>query len=105
MQLSINLIGNAFFFNISFKWHTSEWNPEKSETIEIVRNKVKIKPTLYSSEMKLMKFEHTPLNVGLWYTGVLKPLLILVIKMSKKGMELFCSFSQVNLMFLCLEFK
>ena len=24
MQLSINLIGNAFFFNISFKWHTSE---------------------------------------------------------------------------------
>ena len=38
MQLSISLIGNAFFFNISFKWHISEWNPEKSETIESVWN-------------------------------------------------------------------
>ena len=106
MQLSINLIGNVFFFNISFKWHTSEWNLEKSETIENVWNKkVKIKPTLYSSEMKLLKFEYTPLNAGLWYTDVLKPLPVLVIKISKKGMELLCSFSQVNQMFLCLEFK
>ena len=38
MKLSINLIGNAFFFNISFKWHTSGWNLEKSEAIENVRN-------------------------------------------------------------------
>ena len=55
--------------------------------------------------MKLLKFEYTPLNVGLSYTDVLKPLLVLVIKTSKKGIELFCSFSQVNLMFPCLEFK
>ena len=54
MELSINLIGNAFFFNISLKWHTSERNLEKSKTTENVRNnKVNIKPTLYSSEMKL----------------------------------------------------
>ena len=85
MQLYINLIGNAFLFDSSFKWHTSEWNPEKSETIEnIQNNKVKIKPILYSSEMKLLKFEYTPLNVGLWYTDVLKPLLVLVIKTSRK---------------------
>ena len=78
----------------------------KFETIENVRkNKMKIKPTLYSSEIKLLKFEYTPLNVGLWYTDVLKPLLVLVIKTSKKCIELFCSFSQVKLMFLCLEFK
>ena len=106
MHLSINLIGNAFFLNITFKWHTSEWNLEKPKTIENgLNNKVKIKPTLYSSEMKLLKFEYTPLNVGVWYTDVLKPLLVLVIKACKKGMELFCSFSQVNLMFLCLDFK
>ena len=106
MQLFINLIGNAFFFNIPFKWHTSEWNLEKSETKENVwNNKVKIKPTLYSPEMKLLKFEYTLLNVGLWYIDVLKPFLVLVIKTSKKGMELLCSFSQVNLMFLYLEFK
>ena len=38
---------------------------EKSETIENVRNnKVKVKPTLYSLEMKLLKFEYIPLNVG-----------------------------------------
>ena len=54
--------------------------------------------------MKLLKIEY-PLNVGLWYTDVLKPLLVLIIKTSKNGMELLCSFSQVNLMFLCLEFK
>ena len=43
---TINLIGNAFFFNISFKWHTSKWNLEKSKTIENVwNNQVKIKPT------------------------------------------------------------
>ena len=43
MQLWIILKGNAFFFNISFKWRTSEWNLEKSEPIEKVRNnKVKI---------------------------------------------------------------
>ena len=106
MQLSINLIGNSFFFNISFKWNTSESNLEKSQTTENVRNnKVKSKPTLYSLEMKLLKFESTPLNMGLWYTDVLKPLHVLVIKTSKKGMELFCSFSQMNLPFLCLEFK
>ena len=100
MQLSINLIGNAFLFSISFKWHTSEWNLEKSKTIENVQNNtVKMKPTLYSSEIKLLKFEYTPLNVGLWYTDVLKLLLVLVIKTSKKGMDLFCSFSPVNLMF------
>ena len=66
---------------------------------------MKINPTLYSSEMKLLKFEYTLLNVGLKYTDVLKPLPVRVIKTSKKGMELLCSFSQVNLMFLCLEFK
>ena len=70
--------------------HFSEWNLEKSETIENVwNNKVKIKPSLYSSEMKLLKFEYTPLNVGLWYTDILKPFQVLVIKPSKKGMELF----------------
>ena len=106
MQLSINLIWNAFFFYISFKWHTSEWNLEKSEAIDNVwNNKVKIKPNLYSLEMNLLKFEYTLLNVGLRYTDVLKPLLVLVIKTSKWGMELLCSFSRVNLMFLCLEFK
>ena len=37
----------------------------KSETVENVRNnKVKIKPTLYSSEINLLEFEYTPLNVG-----------------------------------------
>ena len=66
MQLSISLIGNAFFFNTSFKLHTSELKPEKSKAVENVQNnKVKIKPTLYSSKIKLLKFEHTPLIVGL----------------------------------------
>ena len=38
----------------------------KFKAIENVRNnKMKIKPTLYSSEIKLLKFEYTPLNVGL----------------------------------------
>ena len=61
MQLSINLIGNAFFSNISFEWHTSECNLEKWERTENVwNNDVKIKPTLDSSEMKLLKFEYTP---------------------------------------------
>ena len=55
--------------------------------------------------MKLLKFEYTQLNVGLRYTDVLKTLLVLVIKTSKQGMELSCSCSQVNLMFLCLKFK
>ena len=55
--------------------------------------------------MKLLKFAYTPLNAGFLYTDVLKRLLVLVIKTSKNGMELSCSFSQVNLMFLCLEFK
>ena len=106
MQLSISLVGNAFFFNISFKSHTSAWNLEKSETIENARNnKVKIKLTLYSSEIKLLKIENTSLNVGLWYADVLKPLLVLVIKISRKDLELLCSLSQVNLIFLCLEFK
>ena len=79
------MIGNAFFFNISFKLHTSEWNLEKSEGIEnIQNNKGKIKPALCFSEMKLLKFEYTPPNVGLWYIDVLKPLLVLVIKTSKR---------------------
>ena len=69
MQLSVNLIGNTFFFNISFKWHTSKSNPEKFETNENVRNnKVTIKLILYSSEMKLLKFEYTPLNVWVYDT-------------------------------------
>ena len=106
MQLFINLIENAFFFNISFKCYSSERNLEKSETIENCRSdKVKMKTTLYSSEMKLLNFEYTPLNLGLWYADALKPFLVLVIKTSKKDMELFFSFSQVNLMFLCLEFN
>ena len=107
IQLSINLIENDFFFNISlFKWHTCEWNLWKSETIENFRNnKVKIKPTLYCSRMKLFKFEYNPLNVGLWYTNILKPLLVPVIKIYKKGKELLCTFSQVNLLFQCLEFN
>ena len=29
---------------------------------------MKFKPALYSLEMKLLKFEYTPLNKGLWYT-------------------------------------
>ena len=49
---------------------------------------MKTKPTLFSLEMKLLKFEYTPLNMVLWYTDILNPLLVLVIKMSKKGMEL-----------------
>ena len=77
----------------------------KNETFKNVRNnKAKIKLALYYSEMKLLKFEYTPLNVGLWYTDVLKPLLVLVIETSIKGIELFCSFLQVNL-FLSLELK
>ena len=49
VQLSISFIGNSLFLDIYFKWHTSEWNLKKSETIENVRNsKLKIKPTLYS---------------------------------------------------------
>ena len=55
--------------------------------------------------MSLLKFEYTLLNVGLSYTNVLKPFPVLVIKKCKKGMELLCSFSQVNLIFLCLEFR
>ena len=99
MQLSINLIENAFFYDIPFNWH----NPIKSWKIRNIRiSKAKIKPTLYSSEIKLLKFEYTPLNKGFWYIDVLKPFLVLVIKTSKKGTELLCSFSQVNLMFLCL---
>ena len=42
--------------------------------------------------MKLLKFEYTPLYVDLRYTYVLKPLLVLVIKTSKNGMELFIMF-------------
>ena len=60
-QLSINLIENMFFFNISLKWQTSEWNLENSEIIENVENnKVKTKPILYGSEMKHFKalFNH-----------------------------------------------
>ena len=50
MQLSTSLMENAFFLKISFKWMTSVWNLEKSETIENVRNNmVKTKPILYSS--------------------------------------------------------
>ena len=41
-------------------------------------NKVKVKPTLYSLEIKLLKFENDLLNVGLQCEYVLKPLLILV---------------------------
>ena len=38
----------------------------KNETFKNVRNnKAKIKLALYSSEMKLLKFEYTPLNVSL----------------------------------------
>ena len=86
MKLSISFIGNEFFFNISFKWHTFEWNLGKSETTENVQNnKVNIKATLYSLEMKLLKFEYAPLNVGLWYTDVLKPSIVLVINKSKKA--------------------
>ena len=78
IQLSIKLIGNAFFFY--FFWHTSKGNPEKSETIEnIGNNKAKIKPILYCSEIKIMKFDYILLNMGLWYTIVLKPLLVLSI--------------------------
>ena len=68
MQLSVILIGNAFFFNISSKWHASKWNFEKSETIENVRKKkVKIKPTLYFSEIKLLKFEYN--NILIIHSG------------------------------------
>ena len=53
------MIGNAFFCNISFKLHTSESNLEKSKTMENVENnKVKIKPTFDSLEMKLLKSEY-----------------------------------------------
>ena len=56
-------------------------NITKSKIVEnLWYNEVKIKPTLYSTEMKLLKFEYTPLNVGLWYTDDLKPLLVLAIK-------------------------
>ena len=56
---------------ISFIRHTSEWNLEKSETIEnFQNNKVKIKQSLYCSEMRLLKFEYIPLNVGLWSTYI-----------------------------------
>ena len=49
VQLSINFIGNPFFLDIYFKWHTSEWNLKKSETIKNVRNsKLNLKLTLYS---------------------------------------------------------
>ena len=37
MQLSVIFMGNAFFFNISFKWNTSEWTLEKSEASEIIK--------------------------------------------------------------------
>ena len=37
MKLSINLVGNGCYFNFSFKWTTSEWNLEKSKTIENVQ--------------------------------------------------------------------
>ena len=68
MQLSINLIENALSFNIFFKWYTSKRNLENSKTIKDLRNnKVKIKPTLYSSKIKPLKFEYTQLNLGLWY--------------------------------------
>ena len=64
-----------------------------------------IKPTLYCLQIKLLKFKYTPLKTSLWYTNVLKPLLILVIKMYKKSIVLLYSFSHLNLLFLCLEFK
>ena len=75
MQLSISFIENVLLFNISFKWNTSEWYIEKSERNKNVQKiKVKLKPFLCSSEMKLLKFKYTPLNVGLWNTDVLEPL-------------------------------
>ena len=37
--------------------------------------------------VETVKFEYTLLNVGLWYIYVLKPLLVLVIKTSKRGMK------------------
>ena len=41
----------------------SEWNLKKSKTIEnIQNNNVKVKPALYSPEIKLLKFEYTPLS-------------------------------------------
>ena len=70
MQISINLIGNAFFIDISLKWNTFEWNLRKTKTIENVQNnKVRI-------------------NVGLQYTNVLKSFLVLVIKVSKNSVNL-----------------
>ena len=51
MQLSTSLIRNAFFFNIFVKWHTAEWNLEKSETIENAwDNKVNINFILLGNE-------------------------------------------------------
>ena len=89
---SLKQIKNYFFgrwesdFNISFKWYTSEWNLKKLEITGNARNnKVKVEPTLHSSEMKLLKFAYTPLIVNLRHTYVLKPLLVLVIKTSKNA--------------------
>ena len=89
-QLSTNLIGNAFFPNVSFNWHFSGWNPEKFKTSEnFGNNKVKIKPALYSPEMKLLKLQYTPLNLGFWNTDALKPLLVLAIKTRRQLLLLF----------------
>ena len=45
MPLSTSLMGKSFFLKISFKWLTSAWNLEKSETIEnVLNNKAKIRP-------------------------------------------------------------
>ena len=42
----------------------------------------------FSFDLCLAKLILQKKNVGLWYTDVLKPLLVLVIKTFKKGMEL-----------------
>ena len=106
MYLSINLMGNVLFFNISFKWHTSDWNLKKSKTIENVRNnKVKIERSLPSPEMKLLRYEYAPQNMGLWYADTLKPLLVLVIKTSRNAMELFCCLDKNNNIFQSTRFN
>ena len=67
MLLSTSLIENASFVIFSLNdtlLNETLKNSKQLKTFKV--SKWKSKPTLCFSEMKLLKLEYTPLNVGLW---------------------------------------
>ena len=65
-----------------------------------------IKLILYENDVKLLKFNRSPIYVDLWYLWSVKFwLLIPEMNASRKAIELLICFSIVNLMLGCLFFK